>query len=519
MSPVRKFEFLVTAMLLALSTGLPGGAQAKMPGDLKLRDTTVSKMIVMPKVNPHNQMACSACHPDGRTGSVPGAAAVTDEFLDDDYPDTLCTDCHKEWLELHPNRVDPAKSRQKVSVPANALPLRYAYEGKYLIVCMTCHDVHFPHDANKLLRGYAVNPRRAARFSTRTSFCVSCHGDQFEYLTPHVVRARQTGCTFCHVRKPSAGRPQPLRTSVNALCTYCHPVYPEPHYLSFNPFPDLSLETIYESQVPLRDGSYTCITCHQPHGRTTYPYYLRDKFVELTRVSVRINPHLKGVFCQNCHADPLLSRTNTKVSTRLVEKDVVVLCTRCHAAGKNSGMIHYLGAPPADIKVPANLPLSKDGRITCITCHETGCGPTREDNPKFVRGNPATIRGFCGQCHQNSQPVFRKVHQEYAEGKGCEICHVRPLAAGETIDDKPGDLLADQNFLCMQCHEPDGHPAGFRHTVKPGLLDFVKQDTKIFPLDEFGRITCYSCHQVHQKPGSRKFVRGDDPTCRYCHPY
>jgi hypothetical protein len=496
-----------------------------MAADLKLRDALSRKVVVLPQLNPHEQMECTPCHPVATPDYKPEPSMVTDEFLNDDYADKLCYDCHKNWVELHPTDIDPRKSRMKVTIPSNALPLRFVHEGRYKVVCLTCHDIHFPHDGFKLLRGFSFNPKaQPSRYSDRISFCASCHGDQMEYLTPHKIRSRQTGCTLCHVRRPSDGKSQPLRANVNVLCTYCHPVTPEPHYFHFNPFPDLEQETIWKAGIQLRDGAYTCVTCHMPHGSGSYPAYLREEFVAVARQSIRTNPHEKGAFCQSCHTDPALRKDVKGVSTALIETDVNTLCNRCHESGKIKGMRHYLGPIPADMKVPRDLPL-RNGKVTCITCHLPGCGPIPADNPSFLRFNPPLPREFCARCHDWKDLASREIHAEVRNNRGCEVCHQKPANPSDPAS-KPGETRADQNFVCIQCHDPDPHPAAHRHTVKPGEYEFVKVDDRTFPLDAYKRITCFSCHDTHQKIPSPKFVRGTSPgfgtsvtSCRLCHPF
>lgn len=504
-------------VLIGVLAGIPSVAVARMPADLKLRDAQPGTQLVMPRPNPHESAdACPTCHPGLSGTDTPGPSLVTDEFLNDGYEDYLCEECHKGWVELHPTGIEPKKSRLKVTVPTNVLPLRFVYEGRYKIVCMSCHDVHFPHTGFKLLRGYSLDPKtQSSRFADRMDFCASCHGDQAKNLTPHAVRGRQEGCTLCHVRRPSEKRTQPLRANVNILCTYCHSVFPEPHYLRFNPFPELDQETIWKSGVPLRDGAYTCVTCHMPHASAGYPSYLRKEFVELTRVAIRVNPHREGNFCQNCHQDQQLSPTNRRRNTAILGKSVVELCTRCHGVGKVATMRHYLGRLTPKVKRPADLPLTSAGDLTCTTCHLPGCGPFDAENPRFLRRDAGSPRSLCLACHDWTALAARDVHKETPLVKGCEVCHEE---AGVTLEDQPGSLTADQNFVCIQCHEPLPHPASFRHTTTPRRTEFVHIDSRVIPLDEYNRLTCFSCHQTHNPVREENYLRTESGAdCTTCH--
>lgn len=63
-------------------------------------------------------------------------------------------------------------------------------------------------------------------------------------------------------------------------------------------------------------------------------------------------------------------------------------CTSCHVSDAND---HKVGESPANI--PAGLPLDKNNRITCATCHDPH---GRGAYPKLLRTSQANL---CGACH------------------------------------------------------------------------------------------------------------------------
>ena len=59
-----------------------------------------------------------------------------------------------------------------------------------------------------------------------------------------------------------------------------------------NPFADPNLKAeIAASTLPMYDGDYTCVSCHNPHGGTGEEKFIRKEFVALALKSGRVRPH------------------------------------------------------------------------------------------------------------------------------------------------------------------------------------------------------------------------------------
>ena len=90
--------------------------------------------------------------------------------------------------------------------------------------------------------------------------------------------------------------------------------------------------------------------------------------------------------CTICHV------VHRSVMKELLKRPLPELCTECHP-DRTGGGEHRIGMKPA-LTVPDNLPLDKQGEITCITCH----APHGEGGfPKMLRKNPAEL---CISCHK-----------------------------------------------------------------------------------------------------------------------
>lgn len=81
-------------------------------------------------------------------------------------------------------------------------------------------------------------------------------------------------CLDCHKEKDS----KELRSGINELCLKCHPLSTQRDH------PVDIKGSIIPDNLPLdREGKITCITCHEPHGKTKEEKLLRMQFNTLCR--------------------------------------------------------------------------------------------------------------------------------------------------------------------------------------------------------------------------------------------
>jgi hypothetical protein len=189
-------------------------------------------------------------------------------------------------------------------------------------------------------------------------------------------------------------------------------------------------------------------------------------------------------------------------------------------------------------------------------------------NRNFLRGAPASHpQVFCFNCHtQESYQPFN-VHDQLDAGKvktdTCLWCHLSVPDVNSNIRQAASYGLRGKAFdLCRNCHSvPAGHPIGNPHMYSTpsaemmsymsayemqnkmslplkqllGYVQAAKRAPRLIPLDENGRITCYSCHNPHQKsllPNANPRSVGAEPekaenhrlrihkgdiVCRACH--
>jgi hypothetical protein len=153
-------------------------------------------------------------------------------------------------------------------------------------------------------------------------------------------------------------------------------------------------------------------------------------------------------------------------------------------------------------------------------------------NKSFLRGDPVPYPiVFCFHCHIESNYQSFNAHDQIKDDKKktetCLWCHVRVPDVNSRLKEGKSYLLRSKSFsICNNCHRVSkGHPNDgthmhavpstdmmrymFAYEIQPrmnlpfdDLLEYVratKQVPRSIPLDEDGRISCYSCHNPHEK--------------------
>lgn len=516
-----------SAALAALGVAfVAGSGRGALPDDLKLGEPgeTWSRSETTP--NPHSVMTCTECHVRGGVTyeTARRFGILVPLLTEGESSILLCERCHKDHHAFHPVNF-PVRRRLEAAGRDGVFPLESPLEGYEKLTCTSCHAVHFPHSANRLLRGYPADARSGGvAFRTRLDFCRACHTEeQVVALSGHRSIVGDTGCSLCHGTRSNPEVAGALKRGLNRTCGVCHPLAPGelPHYAEYNPFAGLAPEALESARVDLLQGRYTCATCHRHHRPTPGSPYLKPGFVAAIAKSYLVNPHRSTRFCLNCHpGNPPRPGTAGAVAP-LVEADVTRLCRGCHDREGALQMHHPLTAPSSASSVPAGWPLRRDGTLGCETCHLAGHGPPDPANPRLLRGGPYGQRNeVCSRCHDVEAVRDRNIHAEVPAGLGCDFCHERPAPTVAPEQRKAGALLAEPNLLCLRCHGVPPHPASALHTVRPRPSGFLKIDESCAPLT-LGKVTCHSCHDSHAVVATNRFLRIQEqqPICANCHPF
>jgi len=238
--------------------------------------------------------------------------------------------------------------------------------------------------------------------------------------------------------------------------------------------------------------------------------------------------------CSACHTSATAARGALRFAGNTSQ-----LCRSCHDGRRAASEAHPVDmAPSAQMarRIPSVFPLDS-GTLSCLSCHDVTwhCKLgrlTALPNRSFLRGDPVSHPlAFCFQCHnrQNYRPFNAHDQLEAGKVKGetCAWCHIGIPDVKSRLAEGASYALRSESFgVCNNCHLVNkGHPTGDPHMyatppaemiwhmsayeMQPQmrlplkqLAEYVraaKRKPRSIPLDEKGRITCYSCHNPHEK--------------------
>ncbi len=248
-------------------------------------------------------------------------------------------------------------------------------------------------------------------------------------------------CVTCHRTNDPSDDSSPLFAGgiePSAACLDCH--HYETNHHPVNIAPQQGTRAASQTVFPLFDGQVKCLTCHQAHSDAG------QHRLSSAPMLLRGGPYPdQRAICSHCHSldeytrlDPhrMLSADGTalKVNGRpvcllchttqpdpegdpdLVEfrADVAFLCWRCHPPMEDTFLKNHFHVKPRKKTRTAlresiarhgiDLPIARDGRITCSTCHNPhqagvvmrAAVRTGADAPKRLRIAASSI---CEECH------------------------------------------------------------------------------------------------------------------------
>jgi len=185
--------------------------------------------------------------------------------------------------------------------------------------------------------------------------------------------------------------------------------------------------------------------------------------------SMRTEPH-KFKDCSGCH---VLGPGGGVLEGRLTAP-ISVLCEPCHRSVFTEGYLHPCDIRPTGVTVPADMPLSGQGEMTCATCHdvhmpyESSFGVPSRYLRRYEQGN-----AFCRICH----PAFAHSGRDHTVELG--ESHFR--AQYRSTD--PSRAIDPISLDCLSCHDGSYSSSA---PITAGLWshgkDFMKYDGGSHPI-------------------------------------
>ncbi|MFC1856167.1 cytochrome c3 family protein, partial [Thermodesulfobacteriota bacterium] len=300
----------------------------------------------------------------------------------------------------------------------------------------------------------------------------------------HSDLLKRMDCSDCHEGEVSFAKGietlELVEKNVIELCVKCHSSIINVHHpLRVQvtvPVPDY---------IPLSEGrAITCITCHDIHSEDVSMHLLRSSSIGdyKSRIDLcyechiddfkKISPHKSeelGLSCLTCHRDTP-EKGETADTVTLITEDIVKMCNFCHIIDTEK---HPLNVDET-ISISKALPLSKDGKTICTTCHDPH-GTMNTIN--FLRERYVTDVEFS---------KYEDPH-EVKEYYSCLKCH---LTDEDNIELKSCKYEDDYIILCYNCHSSDLEKC---HPINIPLEESMTLP-KGFELNEDNLISCVTCH-------------------------
>ena len=235
--------------------------------------------------------------------------------------------------------------------------------------------------------------------------------------------------------------------------------------------------------------------------------------------------------CPDCHSyTPVKGDPHAKI----MKAPISELCGRCHKRPENM-LSHPVEIKPEAASLPADLPLSWDGKMTCSTCHDIHATPSPSlDGSWLSLRRESTGRVFCEACHRDGVAKTESVSG-----------HARTLTTAHMeFDGKQKGQIDTVSEFCMECHDSsiaqdasvkfessshgagamgsaqDSHPVGIKYRTamakNGGLRPRESLDPKIKLVS--GRISCISCHDLYSRePMKLTMTTAGAALCLNCH--
>lgn len=222
------------------------------------------------------------------------------------------------------------------------------------------------------------------------------------------------------------------------------------------------------------DGQTGCASCHGnvlKHQETGDPSAVRrfgqDKDAD-SQACLRCHGRgSKAAFSGSVHAEEASCPTCHQIHS---QQKATSTCASCHSD------VHAM------MLAPSHHPL-REGGMTCASCHDVH---TSRPGALAVEGR---TNDLCVTCHAEKEGPYIFQHEPVEED--CTICH---QPHGSTADNL---LVANEPFLCLQCHEFHFHTGLEARPEAPTFTVGGRQYPNVLGAHGYQRSFATKCTQCH----------------------
>ncbi|MBL8006633.1 MAG: NapC/NirT family cytochrome c [Ignavibacteria bacterium] len=328
----------------------------------------------------------------------------------------------------------------------------------------------------------------AAEYTSRPSFCPTCHYMETFYQSWRTSQHNKVDCVECHFEPGISGT---IRGKLNGLVQIVN--YVSLSYKKRKPW----------AEIP--DNTCARSGCHEKQA-------LQDSVYDFKGVKFNHKNHLqelrrgKTLKCTSCHSQ-IVQGTHMEVTESTCfnchfkksddpehKYDRLADCSTCHSwKGKTK---EEMSLYRYDHTVVAN------NDISCLSCHAS-----------TVAGNGEVGKERCFQCHFENEKLEKfndteKMHETHIKKHSvkCYVCHTPIQHKVQKIDpNSPSD--------CISCHS-NSHSSQVNLYTGEGGFEVEKTPSVMY----LNGINCKGCHIFHET--DKKDVvstKAGSSSCEKCH--
>lgn len=224
----------------------------------------------------------------------------------------------------------------------------------------------------------------------------------------------------------------------------------------------------------VRDGVVGCTACHgdgEEHAETGDVTKIR-RFGQGGEEETQV--------CLQCHAS--MGMASWAASVHSGE----LTCTQCHTVHKKTDPSQTCNSCHAEVMAlffaPSHHPL-KEKVVTCTSCHNV-----HSAQPGALAVGER-VNDLCVSCHSEKEGPFIFQHDPVEED--CLLCHEPHGSVADNL------LVANEPFLCLQCHEFHFHAGLEARSEAPTFIVGGHPYPNVLGAHGYQRSFATKCTQCH----------------------